>query len=200
MRISDWSSDVCSSDLLIRRFHVSLAEIGVQYGTVVLIMGCLGVIVGPFLGRWLVARGHHDYNMRIPVIACLELVPFAAVLPLAPNYGVALIICAGITFFCSLPMPMAAAALQTVTPNRMRGVAASMYMFVVSLVGVALPPTLIALLTDHVFRDPAKVGWSLGIVCAIAALAAAFAIARGLPAFRRALARADAAELGEATH
>src|SRR3546814_10315714 len=54
---------------LIRRFHVSLAEIGVQYGTVVLIMGCLGVIVGPFLGRWLVARGHHDYNMRIPVIA-----------------------------------------------------------------------------------------------------------------------------------
>src|SRR3546814_6858686 len=41
---------------LIRRFHVSLAEIGVQYGTVVLIMGCLGVIVGPFLGRWLVAR------------------------------------------------------------------------------------------------------------------------------------------------
>src|SRR3546814_8560611 len=50
---------------LIRRFHVSLAELGVQYGTVVLIMGCLGVIVGPFLGRWLVARGHLDYNMRI---------------------------------------------------------------------------------------------------------------------------------------
>src|SRR3546814_16336921 len=97
--------------------------------------------------------------MRIPVFAGLGLVPVASVLPLAPNYGVSLIICAGITFFCSLPMPMAAAALQTVTPNRMRGVAASMYMFVVSLVGVALPPTLIALLTDHVFRDPAKVGW-----------------------------------------
>src|SRR3546814_13626292 len=58
---------------LIRRFHVSLAEIGVQYGTVVLIMGCLGVIVGPFLGRWLVARGHHDSNMRIPGLACLGL-------------------------------------------------------------------------------------------------------------------------------
>src|SRR3546814_17900351 len=94
--------------------------------------------------------------MGVPVIACLCLGPFAAVLPLSPNYGVALIRCAGITFFCSLPMPMAAAALQTVTPNRMRGVAAAMYMFVVSLVGVALPPTLIALLTDHVFRDHAK--------------------------------------------
>src|SRR3546814_14993211 len=137
MRISDWSSDVCSSDLLIRRFHVSLAEIGVQYGTVVLIMGCLGVIVGPFLGRWLVARGHHDYNMRIPVIACLGLVPFAAVLPLAPNYGVALLLCAGIPFFCSLPMPLAAAALQTVTPKRHLGLTASLYMFVFSVVGVA---------------------------------------------------------------
>src|SRR3546814_19856023 len=95
---------------LIRRFHVSLAEIGVQYGTVVLIMGCLGVIVGPFPGRWLVARGHHDYNMRIPVIACLGLVPFAAVLPLAPNYGFALIISAGIPFFCCPPMSMAGTA------------------------------------------------------------------------------------------
>src|SRR3546814_2308619 len=103
--------------------------------------------------------------MRIPVIACLGLVPFAAVLPLPPNYGVALIICAGITFFCSPPMPMAAAVLQTVNPNRMRGVAASMYMFVVSLVGVALPHPLIALLTAHVFRDPAQVGWPLGLVC-----------------------------------
>src|SRR3546814_10274244 len=32
---------------LIRRFHVSPAEIGVQYGTVVLILGCLGVLFGP---------------------------------------------------------------------------------------------------------------------------------------------------------
>jgi MFS family permease len=185
---------------LVRRFAVPLGDIGLQYGVVVLVMGCLGVLVGPFLGRWLVTRGYRDHNMRIPVIACLGLVPFAAALPLAPSYGSALAICAGLTFFCSLPMPMAAAALQTVTPNRMRGVAASLYMFIVSLVGVAFPPTLIALLTDHVFHDPAKLGWSLGIVCSLAALAAAFVIARGLPAYRRALAHADAAILAGAPH
>src|SRR3546814_13508744 len=106
---------------LIRRFHVSLAEIGVQYGTVVLIMGCLGVIVGPFLGRWLVARGHPDYNIRIPVFACLGLVPFAAVLPLAPTYGVALILYAGLTFCCSSPLPLGAAALHPSRPPRIPG-------------------------------------------------------------------------------
>nr|WP_053000047.1 MFS transporter [Sphingomonas sp. Y57] len=185
---------------LVRRFGVPLGDIGLEYGVIVLIMGCLGVLAGPFLGRWLVARGYRDHNMRIPVIACLGLVPVAAALPLAASYPAALAICAVLTFFCSLPMPMAAAALQTVTPNRMRGVAASLYMFIVSLVGVALPPTLIALLTDHVFHDPAKVGWSLGIVCSLAALFAALVIARGLPAYRAALAKADAAALAGTPH
>jgi MFS family permease len=185
---------------LARRFAVSLGAIGLEYGLVVLVMGCLGVFTGPFLGRWLIARGYRDHNMRISVMACIGLVPFAAGLPLAPSYRSALALVAGVTFFCSLPMPMAAAALQTVTPNRMRGVAASLYMFIVSLVGVALPPTLIALLTDHVFHDPAKLGWSLGIVCSLAALAAAFVIASGLPAYRAALERADAAALAGAPH
>jgi MFS family permease len=175
---------------LLRRFEVPLGSVGLHYGAVTLIFGCLGVLFGPVVGRWLLARGHADYNLRIAVIACLGLTPFAAALPLVPTYGLALLVCAGLTFFCSLPMPMAAAALQTVTPNRMRGVAASLYMFIVSLVGVALPPTLIALLTDHVFRDPHSLGWSLAIVCGIAAFAAAAVLARALPAYRAALARA----------
>src|SRR3546814_10684570 len=45
---------------MIRRFHVSLAEIGVQYGTAVLIVGWLGVIVGRYVERWTSGRGHQD--------------------------------------------------------------------------------------------------------------------------------------------
>src|SRR3546814_9113120 len=47
MRISDWSSDVCSSDLLF--FHMSITAIEAFLGF--LIGGTIGMIVGVVLGR-----------------------------------------------------------------------------------------------------------------------------------------------------
>lgn len=175
--------------LLVRKFDVSLGAIGLQYGAVMLLAGCFGVLCAPLMGRWLAARGFQDYNLRIGMIACILLVPLCALLPFLQSYGAALAVCALVTFTCSVPMPMAGSALQTVTPNRMRGVATSLYMLVVSLIGVAIPPTLIALLTDHVFHDPAALGASLAIVCCVSAAAAAFVLWRALAAYRSALAR-----------
>jgi MFS family permease len=174
-----------------RTYGRPLSRIGLEYGTLVLVMGCLGVLSGPVLGQWLRRRGRADYALRVPAIGALSLAPFVLMLPFSGTYLVALWISAAITFFCTLPLPMAASALQLVTPNRIRGVASAIYIFAVSIIGVTIPPTLIALLTDHVFHDPARIGWSLTIAGFSSTLVAATILFRGLGAYRQAIAQSE---------
>jgi MFS transporter, Spinster family, sphingosine-1-phosphate transporter len=128
--------------------------------------------------------------VRIAMLAALLLVPVSLALSVANSY-VAVLACAGLaTFLFSLPQAMFASALQIATPNRMRGVVASIWVFCASVIGLGLAPTLVALITDRVFADPARVGDSLAIVCGGAAVVASWLIGRSLPHYRAALAAA----------
>ena len=178
---------------LSRRFGVAVRDIGVQYGALVLTTGCAGVLLGPALGRWLQRAGHQDYALRVSLLCAIGVVPLSVLLPFCPSYASALACAGGVTFLCAMPLAMAASALQLVTPNRIRGLVSSIYMFMISVLGVAIPPTLIALLTDRVFADPAMVGWSLAIVCAVSGVIAAWVIAASLKPFVAALGSSEAA-------
>ena len=57
-----------------------------------------------------------------------------------------------------------AAVLLDIMPNRLRGQATAIYFFVISLAGIGLGPTIVAIFTDFVFGDPAAVRYSLLIV------------------------------------
>jgi MFS family permease len=172
---------------LTRSFGADRATLGLQYGALVLVMGSVGVLSGPAFGRWLAKRHPLDSPVRTAMIAALCLLPVAIALPFAPTYATVLA-CAGLATFCfSLPQAMFASALQLATPNRMRGVVSSLWVFIASVVGLGLAPTLVALITDYVFKDPARVGASLGIVCGGAAAAASWLIWRSLPHYRAAL-------------
>ena len=54
-----------------------------------------------------------------------------------------------------------------ITPQRMRGQASALYIFVISLVGLGLGPTAVALCTDYLFHDDGMVGYSLIAVDAV---------------------------------
>lgn len=176
---------------LVRRFDTTPAAVGIEYGTLVLIVGSLGVLAGPYAGR-LLERRFADAPFRTPALAALGVVPFALALPFCESYWTAMAVLAGATFFYSLPMAMAASALQIVTPNRMRGLISSLYVFTVSVIGLGLAPTVIAAITDFVFGDPSMVGWSLAVVCSSAGLVASILMFRGLQAFRTAVAELQA--------
>ena len=153
-----------------RHYGADPAAVGLQYGVLVLVMGSVGVLTGPSVGRWLAQRGFVDTQIRVAALSCLAIVPFCVLLPLMPSYPLALLVAAGATFFYSLPQAMSASALQMVTPNRLRGVAVSLYVFALSGIGLGVAPTAVALVTDYVFRDPARVGESLALVCTLCAL------------------------------
>jgi hypothetical protein len=86
---------------------------------------------------------------------------------------------------CRWPFAAAAATLQLVTPNRMRGQVSAVYLLVVNLTGIGLGGTVTALLTDRVFGDDAAVGYSMALVGAVTAPLAALVLRAGLPHFRR---------------
>lgn len=174
---------------LMRHHGAEPGTVGLQYGVLVLVMGSIGVLSGPTVGRWFARRGHVDAQIRTAAWACLLIVPFCALLPFAPDYGSTLALAAGATLFYSLPQATSASALQMVTPNRLRGVAVSLYVFALSGLGLGVAPTAVALVTDYVFRDPSRVGESLALVCVVCALSGAWLLFSALPFYREALAR-----------
>lgn len=176
---------------LMRRHGADSASMGLEYGALVLVMGTCGVLSGPVVGRWIERRGHEGGTVIVAALAAVALVPASIALSLAPTYGTALAAAAVATFFFSLPQAMAASALQLASPNGMRGTASAMYVFLVAVVGLGVAPTIVALFTDVIFRDPAMVGVSLSIVCGTSAAIGAWLAIRALPHYRASLRRAE---------
>jgi MFS family permease len=157
---------------LMRAHGATPATVGLQYGTATLLAGSLGVLLGPWVARRLTKRYPLDAPLRTAMIAAAGAAPFCLFLPFAPGYWSALLASTIASFFVNFSLPMAASALQSSTPNRMRGLVTSAYAFVLTSTGLGLAPTVVALVTDGVLRDPTRVGVSLGWVCGLAALAA----------------------------
>jgi len=157
---------------LMRHFGADPSSVGLRYGTQVLIIGAIGIYSGPWVERWFSARGHRDAPVRVPMMCAGVVALLCMVFPFAGSLGSALVVAGAINLFYGLPWAVAASALQISTPNRMRGVAVSIFYFLISLFGLGIAPSIIAFVTDHVLRDPARVGTSLAIVCATSALGA----------------------------
>lgn len=160
--------------LLIRNYGADPRDVGLTYGALVLVMGSLGVLTGPLLEAWLRRRGHKNAVVMCVMIAGIGLVPTCAALFFVKSYTATLVVAGVATFLYSMPQPISASAVQLATPNRMRGVISSVYVLILSGMGLGVAPTLVALLTDHVFANDARVNISLAIVCMTSAALAAW--------------------------
>lgn len=171
-----------------RQFKIPPSEVGLNYGIVTLASGTLGVLLGPGIVSLLERRFRvRDGNLRLGVITNLIVLVCCCALYFRPSYSALLAIGGVACFFYSMPAPTASAALQIVTPNRMRGLVASIYLVAVGIVGLTIAPVLVAFLTDYAFGDEVRVGDSLAIVCGFSALGGAAMLARSLRAYRQLL-------------
>lgn len=82
------------------------------------------------------------------------------------------------------------AALQTITPNRMRGQVSALYLFVFGFIGYALGPTPVAVLTDDVFGYADALRYSLAVTAASIVPTASFIVRYGGKPYGRAVTRA----------
>ena len=178
---------------LIRSFGMPLQEIGFWYGLVTIVFGSAGIILGGFYADHMRRGGKFDANMRIGLIAALGLLPFGVAAPLMPEAWLALVLFCPVLFFNGLPYGAAAAALQALSPNRMRAQVSAIYLCIVNLLGIGLGPTVVALITDFGFGDDAAVRYSLAIVNLVVAPLAAFILWKGMAPYGAAI-RAQAEE------
>ena len=159
---------------LMRHFGADPSTVGLRLGAQVLIIGAIGIYSGPWIERWLSGKGYRDAPVRMPTLCALVIAAFCAIFPFAGSYDMTLVVAGLINLFYGLPWAVAASALQISTPNRMRGIAVSIFYFLISVFGLGIAPSIIAFVTDHILGDPAKVGISLSIVCTVSALGAAW--------------------------
>lgn len=172
---------------LMRAHGVASETVGLTMGAVFLVFGVAGVLSGPIAVRWFERRGYVDGTLRASVWATGGIILFTAAIPFMPGPATAMAAIAGATYCFTFPTGIIPSAVQIGTPNRVRGFAGSLYTFSAQLVGFGVGPTAIALITDHLFEDPLKVGFSIAIVGCTAALLAGWLLFSAIRPFKRLL-------------
>ena len=151
----------------IRTYQWDAPKIGLIYGAMTFFFGTAGVYAGGFVADLLHQRGHKDAILRATMFGGIVAIPFAVATPLMPNETMAVIGLGITTFLLAFPQGLPAAALQVIAPNRLRAQMTALYFLVGNLIALGMGPTMVALITDYAFGDPAMLRYSMALVCAI---------------------------------
>ncbi|UFQ98570.1 spinster family MFS transporter [Pseudomonas wenzhouensis] len=173
----------------IRTYGWDASQVGMVYGSIVAVFGCLGIVFGGRLADWMAKRGRSDANMRVGLFSALGALPMVVLFPLMDTAFWASVLMAPTVFFLSMPFGVAPAAIQEIMPNSMRGQASAIYLFVITLIGLGIGPTAVALVTDFVFADDAALRYSLLIVTTLAVLMSIILLAKSLKPYRESVTR-----------
>ena len=172
--------------LLVRVHELDIVQAGRYYGTIALIAGSAGVLSGPVFARWLSHRVNAERAPLIVIfISILVLIPFVIAAGLATSLTAALIFISLASYWVTFPLALFATGLQNASPNELRGLMAGCYVLATNLIGLALGPSSVALVSDYVFQSDTAVGKSLALIAAIFLPLAALLVWRGLRAMRK---------------
>lgn len=175
----------------IRTYGWDAGQVGIVYGSIVAVFGCLGIVFGGRLADWMAKRGRSDANMRVGLYAALGALPMVVLFPLMDTAFWASVLMAPTVFCLSMPFGVAPAAIQEIMPNSMRGQASAIYLFVITLIGLGVGPTAVALVTDFVFADDVALRYSLLIVTTLAVLMSIILLAKSLKPYRESVTRLE---------
>jgi MFS family permease len=138
--------------------------------------------LGVLLGTWMterLGRKYKDAPLRVVAIVWTLAIPFAVAAPFMPTGELAIIVGSMSGLFAMASSVPQNAAIQTITPNEMRGQVTAMYLFMFT-VFQAIGSFVIAAVTQYILGDEAKLWLAMAITAAIFMPAAAFTISRGL--------------------
>jgi MFS family permease len=176
----------------IRTFHWTPAKFGFVQGLIALTVMPLGAFVGSLIAEHFAKKGHDDANMRAVLWASILPVPGYILFPLMPNAFLAVSISIYSLFVASWVGGPINAALQSITPNQMRGQVTALFLLVFNVVGYGLGPTIVAMFTDMVFHSEAQIGRSLAATVAILAPIGILMMALARKPYGRSIAQARA--------
>ena len=167
-----------------RDFGLDAGQVGVRLGLIILVFGPAGIVCGGLLSDRLTRAGRTDGTMRAGLVGVLGLIVPAVFAPIMPTMPLTLVAYAAFFFFASFPYGAAAAALQVVTPNRLRAQVSALYLMILNLIGIGLGPTVMAALGEYAFGGPQHLGLGMATTAVVVTPLAAVLLYRGLVPFR----------------
>jgi MFS family permease len=139
--------------LFVRRYALSPGDASILVGIGSLVAGPTGSVSGGWLTDRLHMSGRRGAYLLV-IGCCLGASPvLAALLWLSPTPVMATISYSIFYFIASMGTAPGYAGVQAVTPNSYRGVLASLFMCVQTLIGTGGGPLLVGVLSDHVFGN-----------------------------------------------
>jgi MFS family permease len=149
-----------------------------------LISSLIGLSVGTRVSEWL-AKAHDDANLRTVWMCLLALPVFATLAPLMPTAWHS-IACSSVTAILGMGLTAPLnAALQSVTPNEMRGQITAIYYLIFYVIGMGLGPTVMGFITDVVIGDESRIRYAMALCAGLMTPLAAICAWRGLKPYGR---------------
>jgi MFS family permease len=152
--------------IMFRRFEWDPMQIGLTYGSILLIFSTSGVYAGGRFADWLTKRGHKDASVRTALYAFVLAAPFAVATPIMPGSTGFTIMLAVASFFFGAVQSLPGLSLQLIAPNQFRAQIIALYFVAGNLMAMGIAPTLIAVISDYVLQDKGNIALALSIVCA----------------------------------
>jgi MFS family permease len=174
----------------VRTYGWTGADFGFAAGTGSLIAMPLGIFLGNLLAEHYWKTGRHDGNIRVVVISTAVAAPLGIAFPLMPSPWLAIACFLTAQTFGMMAAAPENAAIQTVTPNHLRGQMTFLFLFVMNVVGFGFGPWIVSTFTDAFFGEP-NIRYSLAVMGTLMGLPAIFIFWRGMSAYGRAIARGE---------
>lgn len=173
---------------LIRTYGMTPGEVGLYYGTLMLVCGTIGTIGGGWFSGILIRRGRTDGNLRIMLFATAVKALPLVIGPLMPTATLALSFMAVGTLVGQASQGVILSAIQDVTPNRLRGQVTALTLLAVNLIGLGLGSSIIAAITDFGFGDEGALRYAIAITGGVMLPIMAIMLATGMKRYRAAIA------------
>ncbi|MBL8629607.1 MAG: MFS transporter, partial [Rhodospirillaceae bacterium] len=179
--------------MFIRTWGWTIGEISFAYGIIMLITVPIGANLGGWLSDWFYKKGHKDGHMRANLygVILLMAIPYPLA-PLMPTPTLALIVLVFGSVGGAWVTATGAASLMMICPNQMRGQISALYYFVLSLLGLTIGPSAVAVVTDFVFKDEMMLRYSLALTCGIAGVLGVVLLGYNLKLYRAAVIESEA--------
>lgn len=137
------------------------SHIGYTFGTIIIVMGTLGIIFGGAIADRLLQKGQQHAYIKVAIWAILASSVFSGAAAMVSNpYLAFALLCPAVACF-GMPVALAPAAVNLITPNQFRGQAIAIYIFVVGLINNNIGPISVGVLNDYVFGDPMAINRSM---------------------------------------
>ncbi|QCY14743.1 MFS transporter [Pseudomonas sp. MPC6] len=129
-------------------------------------VGAFSMILKGLFIDWMVKRGYKDAHIRFYTFILVLSLPAMGVAFTTNDFNVFVVAYAVLDIILLNSVFYVSATIQLMAPSHLRGRVMGMFILVVGTVAPTISPTLVAIITEHVFKDQAMLGYSLVSVSA----------------------------------